>query len=71
MWDTRSVEFSIDLPVALADTVEEVRRRDPEYLQRVICYGMARREVYRALSQQIDLRSPNPVEPEPSSDPAI
>ncbi len=70
MWDTRSVEFSMDLPVALADTVEEVRRHDPEYLRRVIRYGMARREVYRALSRQIDLRLPPPVEPEPSSDPA-
>ncbi|MFQ5529264.1 MAG: hypothetical protein ACE5FP_02855 [Gemmatimonadota bacterium] len=48
------MELSIDLPVALADTVEEVRRRDPEYLQRVIRYGMARRAVYQALSRQID-----------------
>jgi hypothetical protein len=64
MWDTRSVELSIDLPVALADTVEEVRRRDPEYLQRVIRYGMARRAVYQALSRQIDPRS----EPQPPSD---
>ena len=55
MWDTRSVELSINLPVALADTVEEVRERDPEYLQRVILYGMARRAVYQSLSRQIAL----------------
>jgi len=54
MWDTRSVQLSIDLPVQLADSVEEVRRHDPEYLQRVIRYGMARREVFQALSRQID-----------------
>ncbi|MEE8487630.1 MAG: hypothetical protein V3S56_05635 [Gemmatimonadota bacterium] len=55
MWDTRSVELSINLPAVLADTVEEVRERDPEYLQRVILYGMARRAVYQSLSRQIDL----------------
>ena len=63
MWDTRSVELSIDLPTALADNVEEVRRRDPEYLQRVIRYGMARREVYQALSRQMDPPSQPPLEP--------
>jgi hypothetical protein len=57
MWDTRSVELSINLPAALADTVEEVRERDPEYLQRVILYGMARRAVYQSLSRQSDLPS--------------
>lgn len=55
MWDTRSVELSINLPAVLADTVEEVRERDPEYLQRVILYGMARRAVYQSLSRQIAL----------------
>lgn len=63
MWDTRSVELSIDLPAALADTVEEVRRRDPEYLQRVIRYGMARREVYQALSRQMDPQAQTPSNP--------
>ena len=57
MWDTRSVELSIDLPAALADTVEEVRKRDPEYLERVIRYGMARRAVYQSLVRQTDLRA--------------
>lgn len=56
MWDTRSVELSLDLPSALADSVEEVRKRDPEYLERVIRYGMARRAVYESLSRQIDLQ---------------
>jgi len=55
MWDTRSVELSLDLPAALADTVEEVRRRDPGYLERVIRYGMARRAVHQSLSKQLDL----------------
>lgn len=69
MWDTRSVQLSIDLPVALADTVEEVRRRDPEYLQRVIRYGMARRAVYQALSRQIDPRSEQQSRFGPLTDP--
>ncbi len=68
MWDTRSVELSINLPAVLADTVEEVRERDPEYLQRVILYGMARRAVYQSLSRQIDLPS---GESDASENPAV
>ncbi|TFG63156.1 MAG: hypothetical protein E4H28_06770 [Gemmatimonadales bacterium] len=64
MWDTRSVELSIDLPSVLADTVEEVRERDPEYLERVIRYGMARRAVYQSLSRQIDLQPEAPESPQ-------
>lgn len=64
MWDTRSVELSINLPAALADTVEEVRKHDPEYLQRVIRYGMARRAVYQSLSRQIDLQPKAPGAPQ-------
>ncbi len=64
MWDTRSVELSIDLPAALADTVEEVRERDPEYLERVIRYGMARRAVYQSLARQTDLRPETPETPQ-------
>ena len=56
MWDTRSVELSLDLPSALADSVEEVRKRDPEYLERVIRYGMVRRAVYESLSRRTDLQ---------------
>jgi len=49
MSDTRPVELVLRLPNELADSVEEVRERDPEYLSRVIRYGLARRAVYREL----------------------
>lgn len=55
MWDTRPVELSVDLPAALADSVEEVTAHDPAYLRRVIRYGIARRAVYQALTRQIEL----------------
>lgn len=51
MSDTRPVELVLRLPNEVADTVEEVRDRDPEYLSRVIHYGMVRRAVYRELQR--------------------
>ncbi len=49
MSDTRSVEFVVRLPEPMAATVEEVRDRDPEYLNRLIRYGLVRRAVYQEL----------------------
>ncbi len=51
MSDTRPVELVLRLPNEVADSVEEVRDRDPEYLNRVIRYGMVRRAVYRELQR--------------------
>ena len=58
MSDTRPVELVLRLPNDVADSVEEVRDRDPEYLNRVIRYGMVRRAVYRELQ-----RSSEPLPP--------
>ena len=58
MSDTRPVELVLQLPNDVADSVEEVRDRDPEYLNRVIRYGMVRRAVYRELQ-----RSSEPLPP--------
>lgn len=54
MWETRPVEFVLDLPHDIASTVEEVSHRDPDYLRRVIRYGIARRAVYQSLSRRLD-----------------
>ena len=54
MSDTRPVELVLRLPNDVADSVEEVRDRDPEYLNRVIRYGMVRRVVYRELQRSGD-----------------
>lgn len=54
MWETRPVELVLDLPHDIASTVEEVSHRDPDYLRRVIRYGMARRAVYQSLRRRIE-----------------
>ena len=51
MADTRAVELVLRLPHEIADSVEEVRDRDPEYVNRVIRYGLVRRAVYRELQR--------------------
>lgn len=58
MSDTRPVELVLRLPNELADSVEEVRERDPEYLSRVIRYGLVRRAVYRELQHSTDGSAP-------------
>lgn len=54
MWDTRPVELVLHLPEPLAQRVEEVRQRDPEFLARIIRYGLLRRTVYEELSRAWD-----------------
>ena len=52
MWETRSVELSVELPSELADQAEELQAADPEFMSRVILYGLTRRSIYRHLSQK-------------------
>ena len=49
MHDSRPVELVLDFPADVADNVEDVKRRDPEYLNRVIRHGLARRAVFQEL----------------------
>ena len=51
MWDTRPVEVVVQLPEALANDVEEVQRNDPDFLNKVIRYGLARRAMFRELDR--------------------
>lgn len=51
MWETRSVELTVRLPRDIAAEAEEVQRTDPEFLSRVILYGLTRRSVYRHLRE--------------------
>jgi hypothetical protein len=52
MWETRSVELTVRLPRELAAEAEEVQRTDPEFLSRVVLYGLTRRSIYRHLREQ-------------------
>mgnify|MGYP003336748536 CR=1 FL=1 len=52
MWDTCSVQLTVRLPREMAQQAEEVQRTDPEFLSRVVLYGLTRRSIYRHLRQQ-------------------
>ena len=54
MWETRSVQLSVRLPRDIADQAEEVQASDPEFLSRVVLYGLTRRSIYRHLRQNED-----------------
>ncbi len=60
MYEERSVELTVRLPREIADQAEEVQRTDPEFLSRVVLYGLTRRSIYRHLR-----RSENPAEIDP------
>jgi len=49
MWETRSVQLSVRLPRDIAAQAEEVQEKDPEFLSRVVLYGLTRRSIYRHL----------------------
>lgn len=53
MPDTRAVELVLQLPADMAESVEEVTLRDPEYLGRLIQVGLARRAVFQELRRTL------------------
>ena len=57
MWETCSVQLTVRLPRDIALQAEEVQNADPEFLSRVILYGLTRRSIYRHLKQQSQEKS--------------
>ena len=51
-WETCSVQLTVRLPRDIARQAEEVQSSDPEFLSRVILYGLTRRSIYRHLREQ-------------------
>ena len=49
MWETCSVQLKVRLPRDIAAQAEEVQKTDPEFLSRVVLYGLTRRSFYRHL----------------------
>lgn len=49
MFETTSVQLSVRLPRDIAAQAERVQREDPEFLSRVVLYGLTRRSIYRHL----------------------
>jgi hypothetical protein len=54
MWETRSVQLSVRLPRDIASQAEEVQETDPEFLSRVVLYGLTRRSIYHHLRSSDD-----------------
>lgn len=52
MWETRSIQLKVRLPRELAQQAEEVQESDPEFLNRLVLYGLTRRTVFRQLREQ-------------------
>ena len=66
MWETRSVKITVQLPHDIAKQAEEVQKTDPEFLSRVVLYGLTRRSIYRQLRERIqDQASSDPPAPPP------
>lgn len=64
MWNTRSVQLNVRLPQDVAAEVEEVQRSDPDFLSRIIQYGLTRRAIYRSL-REVEQREA-PISPLPT-----
>ena len=51
MWETCSVQLNVRLPRDIAAQAEEVQKSDPDFLSRVVLYGLTRRSIYRHLKE--------------------
>jgi hypothetical protein len=70
MWETCSVDLTVRLPRDIAAQAEEIQKSDPEFLSKVVLYGLTRRSVYRHLQ---DAPGAEPVIPRdlPGSSPPL
>ena len=67
MWETRSVQLSVRLPRDIATQAEEVQQTDPDFLSRVVLYGLTRRSIYRHLREGDREAEPEATQELPSS----
>ncbi len=49
MPESRSVNLVVNLPLELADEVERLQQTDPEFIEKVLAYGLVRRAVFARL----------------------
>jgi hypothetical protein len=69
MWETRSVQLSVRLPRDIAAQAEQVQETDPEFLSRVVLYGLTRRSIYQHLRDRDDDGSGDSVDEAPRANP--
>jgi hypothetical protein len=60
MWETCSVQLNVRLPRDVAAQAEEVQKTDPEFLSRVVLYGLTRRSIYRHLRERTEAMPATP-----------
>lgn len=51
-WETCSVQLNVRLPRELAARAEKVQETDPEFLSRIVLYGLTRQSIYEQLQEQ-------------------
>lgn len=69
MWETRSVQLSVRLPRDIAAQAEEVQQTDPEFLSRVVLYGLTRRSIYQHLRDNDSGQTQGVISEAPPSNP--
>ncbi len=52
MWEAKEVTLTLRLPRDIADQAEEIQILDPEFLSRVVLYGLTRRSIYSQLRER-------------------
>ena len=67
MWETCSVQLNVRLPRDIAAQAEEVQKTDPEFLSRVVLYGLTRRSIYQHLHGQSETEPPQEVQETPQA----
>ena len=58
MWESRDVTITVKLPHDIAEQAEEVQKTDPEFLSRVVLYGLTRRSIYHQLRERKAAETP-------------
>lgn len=53
MPESRSVNLVVSLPADLADEVEQIYKTDPEFIEKVLAYGLVRRAVFARLRDTV------------------
>ena len=67
MWETCSVQLNVRLPRDIAAQAEEVQKTDPDFLSRVVLYGLTRRSIYRLLREQSEKDASQDVQEAPQA----
>lgn len=54
MWETCAVDLQVRLPAPIAAEVENVQKRDPELISRILFYAVTRRTIYEHLAARAE-----------------